>query len=287
MSRTPIRALIASSRCDRRDARHTDLHGQRQAFRPACRRASATIGTGVEAELRRHVRRERGLRAERREQRVVRDRLVALGVARHAELVERVADLGEVAQQRQAVGVGARVAARRRRPRRPAGSRPPRSGASEVARGARGRGPSAPRGAARPGTPRPPVASRGQPSPRGPCAGDAVIETRAPRRQALRAARRRSSAAAARTSGRRRSAPGPRAAVGVERRCAGATATTTDSAQTFESGKDALRCVDEVDAAPRRSPGSIGGASYSASVRFQIGLARCAASSEPASSHCS
>ena len=32
---------------------------------------------------------------------------------------------------------------------------------------------------------------------------------------------------------------------------------------------------------------SIGGASYSASIRFQMALARCAASSEPSSSHCS
>ena len=34
-------------------------------------------------------------------------------------------------------------------------------------------------------------------------------------------------------------------------------------------------------------PGSIGGASYSASICFQILLARCGESSEPSSSHCS
>src|SRR5438045_7563397 len=56
--------------------------------------------------------------------------------------------------------------------------------------------------------------------------------------------------------------------------------------QTSESGKDALRFVMN-SWSSSSTPGSMGGASYSRSIRFQIALARCAASSEPASCHCS
>ena len=59
----------------------------------------------VEAQLGRHVARERGLRAERVEQQTVGDERVALRVAGDADLAERVADLGHLAQQRQPVRV--------------------------------------------------------------------------------------------------------------------------------------------------------------------------------------
>src|SRR5438093_1081635 len=56
--------------------------------------------------------------------------------------------------------------------------------------------------------------------------------------------------------------------------------------QTSESGIDALRLAMNSCSASS-TPSSIGGASYSVSIRFQILLARWAASSEPSSCHCS
>ncbi len=56
--------------------------------------------------------------------------------------------------------------------------------------------------------------------------------------------------------------------------------------QTSESGKDAFRFAMNSWSASSM-PGSIGGASYSLSIRFQILFARCEASRPPSSSHCS
>src|SRR4051794_34436407 len=56
--------------------------------------------------------------------------------------------------------------------------------------------------------------------------------------------------------------------------------------QTSESGIDALRFAMNSPSASS-TPGSMGGASYSRSIRFQIALARWAASRPPSSCHCS
>src|SRR5689334_7870115 len=56
--------------------------------------------------------------------------------------------------------------------------------------------------------------------------------------------------------------------------------------QTSESGIDALRRIMN-SSSPSSVAWSIAGASYSASIRFQIVLARCAASRAPSSVHCS
>src|SRR6185437_5268912 len=56
--------------------------------------------------------------------------------------------------------------------------------------------------------------------------------------------------------------------------------------QTSESGDDAFFLVMNSLSASSM-PGSIGGASYSASIRFQILFARWGDSSAPSSSHCS
>src|SRR3954451_23245274 len=56
--------------------------------------------------------------------------------------------------------------------------------------------------------------------------------------------------------------------------------------QTSESGIAALRLAMNSSSASSM-PGSIGGASYSRSIRFQTAFARWFASSEPSSCHCS
>src|SRR5207237_9003403 len=56
--------------------------------------------------------------------------------------------------------------------------------------------------------------------------------------------------------------------------------------QTFESGNEALRRSIH-SRSSRSTASSIGGGSYSASVRFHAAFARCAMSCEPSISHCS
>ena len=78
--------------------------GKRDALRSA--RPDPRVDRGrVEAQLGRHVARERRLRAERLEQQTVGDERVTLRIAGDPDLVERVADLGHLAQQRQPVRI--------------------------------------------------------------------------------------------------------------------------------------------------------------------------------------
>ena len=85
------------------DARERRMDGKRRCPPPGAPRSTPDRGR-VEAQLGRHVARERGLRAERLEQRPVGDERVALRVAGDADLAERMADLGHLAQQRSPSG---------------------------------------------------------------------------------------------------------------------------------------------------------------------------------------
>ena len=108
MSATPIRALIASSRCGSATPGTPRWTG---SVMPSARRAASQVAmaSGIEAELGRHVAGERRLGAERLEQRPVGDEGVALRVGRDPDLGERVADLGHRPKERQAVRVVARL----------------------------------------------------------------------------------------------------------------------------------------------------------------------------------
>ena len=288
MSRTPIRALIASSRCGSVTPGSPMTAG---VVTPSARRAASQARDlrGIEAELRGHPGGIRQLRAERVEQGSVRDRRRA---HRGSTGMPIAAGTGPTScdrpQQRQPVRVRARRSAsppttKARRQARPAAAAP------EGRRGAPRRGPCAPRGAARReiraawrSAARSNVASR-------PLPGEAVTDTWAPGGSASICAATSFSGSSSNVgvaSSRARAARSGASTVRAAREQVSPRAAMTDSRQTFESGNDALRCVMKstqrlVDA------GSIGGASYSASVRFQIALARCAASSAPASSHCS
>ena len=90
------------------DARHADMDREPETLRPP-RGDPRRDRPGVEAELGRHVARERRLGVEGFEDRPVGDERVALRIRGDADLAERVADLGHLAQQRQAVRVGARL----------------------------------------------------------------------------------------------------------------------------------------------------------------------------------
>ncbi len=103
-----MRALIASSRCGSATPGSPIWTG---SARPSPRRsAQPRPDRGrIEAQLGRHVARERRLRPERVEQRRVRDERVALRIARDPDLGQRVADLGHLPKQRQPVREVARL----------------------------------------------------------------------------------------------------------------------------------------------------------------------------------
>ena len=104
MSATPIRAATASSLWGSATPGMPMWTGSAMPFLSARRDPRVDRGR-VEAQLGRHVARERCLRAERVEQQTVGDERVTLGVAGDADRGERVADLGHLAQQRQPVWV--------------------------------------------------------------------------------------------------------------------------------------------------------------------------------------
>ena len=103
-----MRALIASSRCGSATPGQADVDGQREAL-PATVREPRPDRGGVEAQLGRHVARERRLGPERVQQGRIGDERVALRIARDPDLGQRMTDLGHRAQQRQPVGEVARL----------------------------------------------------------------------------------------------------------------------------------------------------------------------------------
>ena len=166
VSATPIRALIASSRCGSATPGRPRWTG---SVMPSARRAVSQDGdrVRVEAELRRHVAGEGGLGPQRLEQRRVGDEGVALRVGRDPDLGQRMTDLGHRAQERRA-RPGSRPAPWRRHRRRTRDRRRRPRARRSAPRGGRGRGSSAPRGAARRGSPWPGAARTGRRSPRSP-----------------------------------------------------------------------------------------------------------------------
>ena len=110
LAEEPVRVGYPDPRGDRQQlvglghARDPDVDRERDALRSA--RPDPGVDRGwVEAQLGRHVARERRLRAERLEQQAVGDERVTLRIAGDPDLVERVTDLGHLAQQRQPIRI--------------------------------------------------------------------------------------------------------------------------------------------------------------------------------------
>ena len=108
MSATPIRALMARSRWGSATPGTPRWTGSVDAFGSPGGEPGRDR-TRIEAQLGRHVARERRLGAERVEQRPIRDEGVALRIGGDPDLGERMADLGHRAQEREAVRVRARL----------------------------------------------------------------------------------------------------------------------------------------------------------------------------------
>ncbi len=108
MSATPIRALIASSRCGSATPGQTEMDRERDALGAAGGQPRGDR-VRVEAELRRHVAGEGGLGPQRLEQRRVGDEGVALWIGRDPDLGQRMTDLGHRPQEREPVRVVARL----------------------------------------------------------------------------------------------------------------------------------------------------------------------------------
>ena len=177
MSATPIRALIASSRCGSATP-GGPVDRQRDALgtpggQPGCDRLR------VEAELRGHVAGELRLRVERLEQRRIGDEGVALRIGRDPDLAQRMADLGHRPEERQAVRVVARLlrVATDDEGAVHAGALEP---GDQLARDGCGRGSSAPTGAEPRGSRAPGAARTSATVASIPLAGEAVTDTVAP-----------------------------------------------------------------------------------------------------------